>query len=124
MAGSGRKKTGAKPPRGRHVPTGNTQAAPASEDADADETESLSEITDAEDASDEEAPADKGSRAHHAATKSARTASGAYRATLSASARTLPPAESHAAAAKSGRTAPAEAGELRGPDRGRHWRSK
>ena len=123
MVGSGRKKTGAKPPRGTLVPARNAQAAPAPEDADADD-ESLSEITDAEDATDEEAPADNGSRAHHAATKSARTASGAYRATLAASARTLPPAESHAAAAKSGRTAPAEAGELRGPDRGRHWRSK
>ena len=39
MLSSGRKKTGGKPPRGRLVPAGNTQAAPASEDADADETE-------------------------------------------------------------------------------------
>ena len=60
MAGSGRKKTGGKPPRGTLVPARNVQAAPAPEDAGADDM-SMSEITDVEDATDEEAPADNGS---------------------------------------------------------------
>ena len=59
----------------------------------------------------EGAPADNGHRTHHAATKSSRTASGAYRERSPASSSAPPSAADRAAEAKSGRTAPTESSD-------------
>ena len=80
-----------------------------------DVEESLSDISDIADgeaaSADEGAPADDGHCTHHAATKSSRTASGAYRERSPASSSAPPSAADRAAEAKSGRTAPTESSD-------------
>ena len=90
----------------------NVQGTGASAGDVEDSLSDISDIADGEAASaDEGAPADDGHCTHHAATKSSRTASGAYRVMSPASSSAPPSATDREAEAKSVRTAPTESSD-------------